>query len=196
MRASIRPRRTTEKAASWPLISGSLVGNKSSWLGGSVTLDQILAHQESSALFGKMVRRWRSRSHCNPRRPKVTMILQLREVMLYPFRMQSQMIGQVIQRDIGIRPGESDENLLANVIRLIRACWYVWISTKSGLRISRLQVIAFIVLERDHVLALRADVTVWPVTGIAPVSQCNVFVGWTVRCEVSIPQSSKSVVSV
>ena len=29
--ASMRPRSTTAKAASWPLISGSLVGNKSSW---------------------------------------------------------------------------------------------------------------------------------------------------------------------
>jgi hypothetical protein len=28
MRASIRPRNSTTKAASWPLISGSLVGNR------------------------------------------------------------------------------------------------------------------------------------------------------------------------
>jgi len=37
MRASSRPHSTIPKAASWPLISGSLVGNKSSCLDGSLT---------------------------------------------------------------------------------------------------------------------------------------------------------------
>src|ERR1043166_7646875 len=35
MRASIKPRRTTANATSWPLISGSPVGNKSNWSGNS-----------------------------------------------------------------------------------------------------------------------------------------------------------------
>ena len=42
MSVSIRPRSTTAKAASWPLISGSLVGNKSNCLDGSPTLYQVL----------------------------------------------------------------------------------------------------------------------------------------------------------
>lgn len=40
MRVSSKPRRTTAKATSWPLISGSLVGNRSSWFG---SLTRLLA---------------------------------------------------------------------------------------------------------------------------------------------------------
>ena len=50
MRASIKPRRTTANAASWPLISGSLVGNKSNWSGNSLPLSQVSQRRKINTL--------------------------------------------------------------------------------------------------------------------------------------------------
>lgn len=56
MRASSKPRRITAKAASWPLISGSLVGNKSSWFAKSpYDLSATSFRQAASVVAGLVV---------------------------------------------------------------------------------------------------------------------------------------------
>ncbi len=54
MRVSIKPVISSAKAANWPLISGSLLGNKSSWSGNSLTLFQALQRRKITPLNARI----------------------------------------------------------------------------------------------------------------------------------------------
>jgi hypothetical protein len=55
MRVSIRLRRTTAKATSWPLISGSSVGKRSNCFVCSLTSYQILVDKKGAAFVAQIV---------------------------------------------------------------------------------------------------------------------------------------------
>lgn len=66
MRASINPRISTAKAASWPLISGSLLGNKSSWFDKSLyDLSAISFPQAAASAVAGLVEALRAPSECS-----------------------------------------------------------------------------------------------------------------------------------
>jgi hypothetical protein len=96
MRVSIRPRSTTAKAASWPLISGSLVGNKSSWLdesftfAGTVVLDPTLIDKKLPTSVSKPILRWRACSKKGSQCLDISLPFQSVKSVFYTFVVQTQ----------------------------------------------------------------------------------------------------------
>ena len=195
MRASIRPRRTTAKAASWPLISGSLVGNKFSWFDGSFTLDEVLDSQEGSSLISEVVR-YRRASDPNELRVKIAPILKLRQVKADASRMQPEMVSKMVMLDIGTSLSQKTESFDTNTIGLIGVGYLTRIRVSFNQefpRISRFQIVSFVILQRDYMRAFWANITLRLVrTQIAPVRKGNLFMDRTKRREASIPHDSKT----
>lgn len=184
MRASISPRRTTAKAASWPFISGSLTGKSWSWFDGSVTLDQVLSSEESSPLVCKVVRCRRARCHRNPNGVDIILFFQLRQNQPDALRMQSQETGEVVQRDFRIGSRKPSKNLYLNFAKLTipSVPEYFSRSPQQRFSFSGLQFFSIVIVERNYVRPVWTKETSQAMCSLTrPRSQGDVLVRRTVR---------------
>jgi hypothetical protein len=197
--------RITAKAASWPLISGSLVGKRSSCLGtlstsnneGVARLYSPFSHQKLRALFVDVISVRSVETEHNPSHPDVVVVFHFTQDVFDAPTMQSEESNHFIERRAVLPAAEPHENLFPNVInRVFDGRYCGGVRTHKLFRFLKLKDVPLVVAHYNTLFALNAPESPHTakavVSLILPITRKSRRTRRAMRYEVFRPQNSES----